>query len=340
MKRGKVALVLICSITILLILLIYFFWRFALTGHDVFGIGWGSTEGEVSVGGGGTTIPPGIAIPPTPIIPPAETPPTTPPSGAGGISPAVSDFTLDNSFIAVQIKRGLPRLEIIIITNNKNTNLQVNISQENLTNLAYTTESTVILKPKEKKEIEINLYVPESEKRDFVSGRINFQSAGLTSSAIIVLDIREKTALFDIKTTLLQKILIPGQRAIANIKVLNLGDLKNFDVQLESSIVDYQNNTYDSKKEMFAINDSSTKPVSLSLPKDIPLGKYLFSSTVSYGNVTANSYDSFEVIKSIISTGLFTFYIILVIIVTLIIHISSRLVNRVKMSKEQQLSAY
>jgi hypothetical protein len=334
MKKRGIFIILISLVLAFFILQIFFI------RADSFGIGWGSSEGGVRVGGSSTTILPIGPIPPSPPNPPPGT--TPPPTGGpgGGITIGTPDFSLDNLFIPVQIKRGLPRLEIITITNNKNTDLQVNISQDNLTNFAFTPESSIILKPNEKREIDINLYVPESEKRDFVSGNINFQSAGLKKSVIIILDIREKTALFDIKTTLFQKILIPGQRAIANIKILNFGDLRNFDVQLQSSIIDPQNNTYDSKKEMFAINDSSTKSVSLNLPRNIPLGKYFFSSTVSYQNVSANSYDSFEVIKSIISTGLFTFYIILVIIVTLIIHISSRLVNRVKMSKEQQLSAY
>lgn len=328
MKKRGIFIILISLVLAFFILQIFFI------KADSFGIGWGSTEGEVSIGGGGTTIPPTGPIPPTP---PAETTPSA--SGGGASGTGIFDFTLDNSFIAIQIKKGSPRLEIITITNNKNTNLQVNISQENLTNLVFTPESSIILKPKEKREININIYAPESEERDFVSGKINFKSASLSQSVILVLDIRKKMPLFDIQTTLFKKILIPGQRAIASVKILNFGDLKNFDVQLESQIIDSQNNTYDSKKEMFAINDSSTKPVSLNLPRNIPLGKYFFSSTVSYKNVTANSYDSFEVIKNVISSGVMIFYIILTIIITLIIHISTRLVGKIKDS-QQQLSAY
>jgi hypothetical protein len=323
--KKKGIILLLASVALALFILQIFFIR-----ADSFGIGWGSSEGEVSIGGGGTTIPPIGAIPPT-------APPTTPPSGGGGTSrtTAISpDFSLDNTFIAIQIKKGSPRLEIITITNNRNADLQVNISQENLTNLVFTPESSIILKPGEKREINVNIYVSESEKRNFITGKINFQSANLAKSVNLVLDIREKAPLFDIRTTLLKKILIPGQRAIANVRVLNLGDLKNIDVQLESSLTDSQNNTYDSKKEMFAINDSFTGPVSLRIPKDIPLGRYFFSSTVSYKNITANSYDSFEIIKSVINFGIFTFYIIMTIIITLIIHISTKLVRRIKMTEE------
>lgn len=316
MKKKSIFLILIFIWIISIILILSFMGLFSLTGADIFGIGWESAEGELSVGGG-TAIPPtGDIIPETPAAGGEEV------GGGGGssggaVTPAES-FSIDQTFIVVRMKKGVPRQEIITITNNRNSNLPINISQENLTNIAFTPEINFVLNPKEEKEIIINLFAHESEERDVIIGKINFQSGSSVKSATLILNLQERAPLFDIKTTLLKKIFFGGQRAIANIKILNLGDLKNIDVNLESSILDSENNVYDLKKEMFAINDSFTGRVILKIPYDIPTGKYLFTSEVSYKNISADSYESFDVIEKIIDTGTAIFTTIILILITVV----------------------
>ena len=144
------------------------------------------------------------------------------------------------------------------------------------------------------------------------------------------MDIKNKTALFDIKTTLLRKILFQGQRAFAEIMVLNFGTLKNIDVELETSLIDENQNVYDIKKEMFAINDSYEREFFLTIPEDIPLGNYIFHSKVSYGNVTAESYDTFEVIKLFINFAAIILYLVITIIFILITLVSIVLRNKLR----------
>jgi len=318
MKKSVIILIAILSIAIFSI---------SFTNPDSFGIGWGSSDsGEITIGGGG-----GIAIPPTGDVPPAPPTPSEEEGeeDEGGSTPSTSgDFTLDKSFMAIKVKRGVPSQEKIDVTNNLNEVIQISISQQNLTNKVFTSEISLTLQPHEKKSVLINVYIPESERQNIITGKIDFRTSNTFKSVDLLLDIQDKAPLFDIKTTLLRKILVPGQTAVADVRILNLGDLKNIDVELESFILDSQNNIYDAKKEMFAINDSFDGKVLLKVPSNISFGKYKLSSTVRYRNVTANSYDSFDIIKSVISFSLLIFWIIILVLLTLITLIAIVLKNQ------------
>jgi hypothetical protein len=63
-------------------------------------------------------------------------------------------------------------------------------------------------------------------------------------------------------------------------------------------ISDFNNNTYASKKETFAIKDSSRKKIFIETPKNLEEGDYIFFSKVNYGDISASSYDTF-VVRSI-----------------------------------------
>ncbi|MCK9569168.1 hypothetical protein M0R72_09520 [Candidatus Pacearchaeota archaeon] len=288
---------------------------------DIFGINWGSSEGEINVGG----ITPGLE-PPS-----AEAEEGGGGGGGGTITPSVEEgFTVSPTLIATKVTKGQASQEKLTITNTGKTSLTINISVESLGKYVFPEETSFTISSGEIKNIILNIYVPESEDINFSQGKINVQHKDTIKSADIVLDIREKSALFDLKTTLLKKILFQGQKAFADITVLNLGDLKNIDVSLEMSLIDENKTVYDIKKEMFAINDSYEGEFFLTIPKDIDLGNYVFHSKVSYQNVTAESYDTFEVIKLFINFALIIFYLSIAILLTLITLVSIVLRNKLR----------
>jgi hypothetical protein len=313
MKRGWIFLILIII-------------QISIIGADSFTIIWGSSSGgELTIGG--TSISVGFGT--TPSTPSPPTTPTTP-SGGGGTVTMQEGFSSNKNLLVVAVKKGVQKQESVTIVNNEATNLEISISISNLSEFIFPAEKNFILKPKESKVVIFNIYVPESETRNVITGKIDFISKTLTKSTNVVLDITEKAPLFDIKTELIRNILVPGQRAIANVKILNLGDLKNIDVELETLILDRENNLYESKKETFAIEDSTEKQVFIRLPKNIELGNYSLSNKVSYKNISAKSYDSFRIIKSVIDLDVVAFWIVFTIILTLIMLILMVLINRIK----------
>jgi hypothetical protein len=317
MKRGTFLLIILISIFLV-----------SLIKADSFTIGWGSQEGELTIGGSEINSPVsagGNAA----VIPP----PSQPPSGGGGAITPAGNLSLDKSLLTIKMKKGEQNQQRVVITNNLASSITISISVINLSNFVFLSENKITLKPGESRNVIFNIYVSENVKENLLVGQIVFQSSDTVKYVNVVLDLSERAPLFDIKTTLLKKMLFKGQEAIANVKVLNLGDLKNIDVQLESGITDSKSNIYDSTKESFAINDSSIKKVSLQVPRNIPLGNYIFFSKVSYGNISATSYDSFQIIKGVVELGTAVLYIATAIIFTLIALVSTVLVRRVRNEK-------
>lgn len=314
MKRGWIFLILIVI-------------QISIISADSFTIIWGSSSGgELTIGG--TSVSMGFGT-----IPSAPTTPSAP-SGGGGTVTSSGGFSPDKNLLVIEVKRGIQKQQIVTIVNNEATELQISVSVSNLSDFVFPSQNSFILKSKESKSIIFNIYVSESETRNVLTGKINFISKSLTKSIDVVLDIKEKEPLFDIKTELIKKVLAQGQKAIANVKILNLGDLKNIDVELETLILDKENNLYDSKKETFAINDSVEKEVSIRLPKDIELGNYFLSTQVSYKNISAKSYDSFRIIKSVIDLDVIAFWIVFTIILTLIMLTLTILISKVRKTEE------
>jgi hypothetical protein len=219
---------------------------------------------------------------------------------------------------------------MITITNIGKTELNLNLSLKSVTKYVFLDEKELTLKSGEVKRIILTIYIPTSEEENSINGKMIIKSKNETKEVDIVLDIRDRRALFDIRTTLLKKILFQGQRAFADIEVLNLGDLKNIDVALELSLIDENKTVYDIKKEMFAINDSYDGKFFLTVPRNLDLGKYTFHSKVSYEDVTAESYDTFEVIQFFINFAIIVFYLITAIVLVLITLVSIIITRKIK----------
>lgn len=299
---------------------------------DSFSIIWGTTKGEITIGPGtgGTkeTLPP--TNPPT-------NPPVNPPSGPGGPGGGVTptgNLTIGQNLLVIKMKRGEPTQEKLTITNNKQQSISISILIQNLSSYIFPTENQFTLQPGESKDIILNIYVSESVTENFLTGKIIFQSPSETQATDVVLDLQEKVPMFDIKTTLLKKILFPGDKVSANVRVLNLGDLKNVDVELESVITDSNNTVYDSTKETFAIDSSANKQVFLRLPDKLPVGDYFFSSKVSYQNISAKSYDSFKILENVINLGVLAFYLVTAIMITMIALFSAVLRRKIRNNKK------
>lgn len=308
---------------IFLVFNMYLLMAINITGFDVFSVG-DSGEGELIIGGGQDSGPTGI-----PESEEAATPASSGGGGGGGV--ITIPFSLDKSFFSIKVKKGENYQEKILVTSNRDFDLTFFISVELSKNFVFPEEETFILMARETREIKFNIYVSEKEETDVYIGKIFFDSQGSRKTVNFVLDVEDKVPLFDIKTTILKKYIFPGRKVLADLLILNLGDLKNIDIELEYSIIDFDNNTYTSKKETFAINESFEGEVFLETPRNLRVGDYLFFSKVTYQNITANSFDTFTIEK-------FSFFILLIFIlvnVFLIVFVGGWIIY-LSINKDQQ----
>lgn len=209
----------------------------------------------------------------------------------------IASFKLNTTFLPIEVKKGEQKTEVITLTNDGTKNLTISISITGIKRFVFPRQDSIFLEPGETKFVKFDLYAFTNVNPDIYLGQISFNAENITKSVNVVLNIKNKLPLFDIKTTVLSKKVYPGTKVSAKVIVKNLGDNVKVDIQLESVVEDFQNRTYISKIETFAITNSSTKEVFLELPSNISLGNYIFYSKVSYGNITASSYDTFSVVK-------------------------------------------
>lgn len=234
--------------------------------------------------------------------------------GGGGTTPSVVyDFSLDKEILMVELVKGEHSQKQIKITNNGTKDILVSVSS--LDKFTFLEKESFFIEVGKSEILRVDFYFSEKERADVYVGKINFVYGNLKKSVKVVLDVKDKEPLFDVNVNVLKKYILPGGKVIANVTVLNLGSLKNLDAELEYYILDFENKTYNPKKETFNIKDSFSKIVFLETPKNVSMGDYLFYSKVSYGEISASSYDIFVIEKLSIVMWIMILLILLISII-------------------------
>ncbi|NCN51398.1 hypothetical protein GW931_00090 [archaeon] len=209
----------------------------------------------------------------------------------------IYDFKIFPELVEIQAKKGTYIQKKVRVENNGSSPINIGVYVTEVTDFIFPEIKSFTLQPGEVREIRFDVYVSEKRAADVYLGKIIFYNLYRQREADVVLQVLEREALFDIRTTVLKKYINPGGRVRANISLINMGDLRNFDINLVYKAVDFDKNEYTIKEEQFAINQSYNNIFFLDLPEDIPIGNYVFYSQVYYKDINASSYDTFVVEK-------------------------------------------
>jgi len=245
--------------------------------------------------------------------------------GGGQISNqtgGIYSFYVQPTFFVAQLKKGSYYQRQIKIVNNGTKDLTIGIAVVNLSEFIFPEVQSVSLKKGESTNLTLHIYISDTRPSDVYVGKVLFRTSQLSKDTRVILDVKDKNALFDIRTKILKRYVRPGGIAMANVSIINMGDLRNFDVSLEYKAIDFDNNEYVLKKEDFAINETFNGIFELELPEDIPLGDYVFYTKIYAGNVTASSYDTFTVEKVSFLAWLLLILVILIIMIVVFIRIA------------------
>ena len=246
--------------------------------------------------------------------------------GGGGVVvpvPVAKDYALllNPSSLKIQMQKGEYYQKQIIVTNNGTQDLLINISLTNLGEFIILEKEFFILKKGESETIKFNVFAPSEKDADIYLGKINFNSPYVKKSANVVLNIKEPVPLFDIKTIILRKFLLPGDIVEADVEIINLGTLRNISVEIEYSIKNFNDEILVSNEKSFIIDEFFSDRLSFELPKDISMGEYIFYSRVNYGDRGVSSYDSFfiEKLSLLILVIIIIFIFVMIVILVIII---------------------
>lgn len=253
--------------------------------------------------------------------------------GAPGVTYVTYNFSVDKDLIKTFVKQGSVQRETIEIINTGTGDLSFSLDYEKIGNFLIASEKNFILKPGESKVIKIDFFAKDEQNPDIYAGRILINANGITKIINVVLEVKEKRPLFDVVTQLKKSTLYPGDKLEANIKLVNVGDLHNFDVKLYYAIKDFNNSALTFKEESLAIDKELNIDRELKIPNDIGIGDYVFYVKVSYGEITATGSEVIKIAEKEHPSKV-VYMLIILILICLITIVLILIVRRKKDKKD------
>lgn len=268
-------------------------------------------------------------------VPPPVTPSTTSSSGGSTIV-TKKEFNVNRDLIEVSLKQGEIKREKVLIENTGNTALNFFINSTILDEHMVLSETIFLLNPGDVKTLNIDFFARENEKSEVYAGNIVIDSNGIKKTINVVVRVREKAPLFDIKAELVSKKIIRGDDLDMDIEIFNLGDLKNIDVLLYYSIMNFENKTLAFREESLAIENKLKVSRKIRVEPELDYGTYILYSKVSYENITATSSYTFRVTTIEDKYNIFFWTIVASIIITIFL-VSAVIIRIIKIRKQNKL---
>ncbi len=248
----------------------------------------------------------------------------TPDGAGGGGGTIISNFKLDTDLIKVLIKTGESKREVLQIKNIGGTILNISLDFGNLEEFMIASEESFLLEAGETKIINIDIFAKEEEIPDAYTGRIIVKGNGITKIINVIIEVKERKPLFDVLTNVRNKKVSPEYNVIANIKMMNMGDLEHIDVLFYYAIKDFEGNVLTFKEESLFIEKELEIVRRLKVPENLSPGNYIFYSRVSYEEISATSADVFTVTEKVKVSNLVLLVIVILLIIILIYLLKKR----------------
>lgn len=219
--------------------------------------------------------------------------------GGGGGGTPTSGFSLDKKIVEASLIPGESTTEKIKITNLGSTPLEILVDASSIQSFALVKEEKFKINPRETKEIEINFFSLQTSIPSLKFGKIIFKAGGVQKELNLILNVKERQALFDLNVEVLpnNNEVSPGKKISTLIEMTNIGMSGTaVDVDLFLSVVDFdKKEIYVTSKNVLAVKTNLSFTEKLQLPQRMPEGTYLVVGELKYNGVTASSYDTFEV---------------------------------------------
>ena len=147
-------------------------------------------------------------------------------------------------------------------------------------------QTALTLQAGETKESTIIITAGETEQPDVYTSTIEITAGNTIRQSIpIIIDVMEKSTLFDIQLNLAEKPLTvkQGETATGEIILYNFGDIIPIDVTLQHSLKTIDGKEITAEEETFAVYEQKQLIKTIKIADDQPPGYYLFYAKATYG---------------------------------------------------------
>ena len=265
------------------------------------------------------------------------------PGGSGGIANSELlprfDFTVIST-LKTQVTRGKMTEEVLYVKNTGNQPMIFSI-ENNLPEFILLSDNYFTLEPNQEKRILVSVFSKDKDIPGIYTDFLEIMTEQLTKKIGIILEIKEKEALFDVKLKVSEgsKKITPGMKILANLDMFNLGELKDIDIILEYWIENQNKTIIDHRKESLAVNERVIITKDFRLPYKMEEGIYSFNAKLIYGkdNKEASASEIFEVVNEIplwryILNFIENYYIwfVITLLTIIVIYNQIRIIKKVK----------
>ncbi|MFH0869140.1 MAG: hypothetical protein V1839_02855 [archaeon] len=241
------------------------------------------------------------AVPVPPVIPPV-----TPPGGGGGggggggvVRPG-EEFVVEPDFIEAALQPGQSKTKSLRVISNTNKSLSITATLKGLETFAKLDLASFILGAGETKSLKIDFTA--NATIGVYTGKMIVKGGNTEQTVYIVVDISKTGALFDVKVTVLPdyKQVLAGDEVVSVIKLTNaMPSQEPVDIKLKLQVMDFENRVLqESVEETLAMTNQLSIVRGLTVPAGAAPGKYVVVATAKYGDLSAEAYDAFDVVKS------------------------------------------
>ena len=264
--------------------------------------------------------------------------PITGGGGGGGGGKGIAVFTVVPEFITTTIFQQEGKSFNIQVNNTGTAVLNFETEIINLTDMAILSDENFSLGTDQKKDLRLYLYSLSEAAPGVYFGSIIFRAGGYQKKISIVIEVKEKEPLFDIKVTVPPeyKVVKADEDVKALIDMLNVGLYgEAVDVDLYLSIVSFDKVLiFERQREVIAVETNVSVERTLHVPFDTLSGTYLVFGEAKYTNITATTFDTFRVQgKRFVRTS---YTLIIILLIILIIFILFILYRRKKRREEER----
>jgi len=228
--------------------------------------------------------------------------PSAPSAGGGPRQrPLIRNFIIEPELLKVSIKQGQTLTRVVTIANTGDTRLDFSVDLKNLADFILISEESFSLERGESKVLTLDFSAHIDEIPDVYSGLIEFSANGISKNLRVILEVESRKALFDVFLKIPEeyKQVKKGNMVLGDITILNMGDLMPVDVFVYYALKDFEGKILHNEQETLAISERLGYSKYLVVPQDAVEGTYIYYVKVDYGNSSAISSDTFEVVSEV-----------------------------------------
>lgn len=223
--------------------------------------------------------------------------------GGGGFAAATPDYVFATpSFLNVNIRRTVSdQSESFVIQNNANVPLTMTITPQLIASYVHLDQDdiTFTLEPGETKEITPTFFASQNAVLGSHTGWFEITSASEdgaiteTDKVSVALSINPLEPLFDVYVELDETLVAPGDAVSAQVRLLNFGDLRDFDAIIYTAIKNPNNEVITFSETPVAIGYTYEGVFELPTSETTPVGQYVFVAEVTYQDTKATGSQGF-----------------------------------------------